>query len=289
MKENEKISSKKTFNLNDYRENVYQNEGFYECPHYSEDGVILKIFKEIGINDNPLVIEFGEHRSLGTTTRAFRIKYKSRAIYFTGDLGIKSFILNVVDIFKISFKKSLIYLKFLFNLPFRYYVTPKNIIELFKRKKVKEIDILTIDIDSYDYYIAKRLLEENYKPRLLILEYNPSLGYEQSITFPLEHDPKLKPDNKRVYGCSFKAIESLTKDYNYSLVHISGFCNLFYVQNRHAHIFKRPNLKEDAIKNNKDVIFFIDKFCQKGFIPSWLDSPELSKEDLKFFDKLDNL
>lgn len=286
MKKYMEVGSKKSINLNNYRENIYHKAGLNECPHYSEDGVILKIFDEIAINNNPLIIEFGEHRALGTTTRAFRIKYNSKAIYFSGNLGFKSYILNVIDIFKISFKKSFIYLKFLFDLPFKYYVTPENIIELFKRKKVKEIDILTIDIDSFDYYIAKKILEENYKPKLLILEYNPSLGYEEKITFPVTFSEKSKPNNKRVYGCSFKAFETLAGKYKYSLIHISGFCNLFYIQNKFAHIFKRPNLKNELIKSNKDVLLFINKFCQKGFVPSWFNSPELNSEELKFFDKL---
>ena len=77
-------------NLNEFRKNIYQNEGLKECPHYGEDGVILKIFESIRPSRNPLIIEFGETRSLGTTTRAFRIKYASKAIYFTGDLSFKS-------------------------------------------------------------------------------------------------------------------------------------------------------------------------------------------------------
>ena len=122
--------------LNNFRKNIYQNEGVRECPHYSEDGVILKIFETIGINKDPLAIEFGETRSLGTTTRAFRIRYKARCIYFTGNLNFKSTILNVLDILKISLNKSdFEYLKFLFNMPFKFFVTPDNIISLFKKKK----------------------------------------------------------------------------------------------------------------------------------------------------------
>ena len=86
-------------NLNQFRKNIFHNEGLRECPHYGEDGVILKIFEIIKPNKSPLVIEFGETRSLGTTTRSFRIKYKSRAIYFTGDLSFKSTVLNVLDVF----------------------------------------------------------------------------------------------------------------------------------------------------------------------------------------------
>ena len=112
-------------NLNDYRQNIYHNEGIYECPHYSEDGVILKIFEIIGVNKNPLIIEFGETRSLGTTTRAFRIKYKSPSIYFTGNLNIRSRLLNLIDILKVTYNYTdPQYLKFIFNMPFKFFVTP---------------------------------------------------------------------------------------------------------------------------------------------------------------------
>ena len=67
-------------NLNNYRKNIFQNYGVKECPYYSEDGVILKIFEEVNISKKPVVVEFGEHRVLGTTTRAFRIKYFSKSI-----------------------------------------------------------------------------------------------------------------------------------------------------------------------------------------------------------------
>ena len=62
--------------LSNYRENIYQNYGYRECPYYGEDGVILKIFEEIGVSDNPCCVEFGELRVLGTTTRSYRIFHK---------------------------------------------------------------------------------------------------------------------------------------------------------------------------------------------------------------------
>ena len=273
-------------NLNDFRENIYQNEGLRECPHYGEDGVILKIFEIIKPNKKPLIIEFGETRSLGTTTRSFRIKYKSRSIYFTGDLTLKSTILNILDIFKITFKRlNIKYLKFLFNLPFKFFVTPKNIIDLLKNKKVNDLDILTVDIDSYDYYIAKEILSNNYLPKLLILEYNYSLGYDKSISFPYPGiDNKI---NKRAYGASFNAMHNLATSYNYKLVHISGFCNLFFIRNDFQDLFSTPDLSKDLIKNNKDIILFLNNYCQKGFYPSWFNEKALEESDLKYFKSVD--
>lgn len=273
-------------NLNDFRKNLFHKVGIRECPHYSEDGVILKIFEKIGVSSNPLIIEFGETRSLGTTTRSFRIKYFSKAIYFTGNLNMKSTFLNILDIFKITFsKRKLRYLKFLFNLPFKYFVTPDNIINLLQKKNVNNIDILTIDIDSYDYYITKKILEEGFKPTLLILEYNPSIPIDLKITYPYKTQ-KNKPVNKKVYGASFKALHDLAKKYDYELIHISGFCNLFFVNNQNSKNFIQPILEAEIPKNNNDILNFIDIYCQKNFVPSWLYEPELSASDLEYFDKV---
>ena len=207
-------------NLNNYRKNIYHNEGFNECPHYSEDGIILKIFEEIGVNKLPTVIEFGEHRTLGTTTRAFRIKYLSKAIYFAGNLGLYSKTFNVIDIIKIVLNyKNPKYLKFLFNQPFKYFVTPENFIDLLDKSKVSNIDICCIDIDSYDFFIAKKILNSPKNVNLYIVEYNPNLPLDKSLTLP--HPPeKLKKQNKRIYGASFKAMNDLFTKHNYKLIHI---------------------------------------------------------------------
>ena len=66
--------------LSNYKKNIYQNYGFRECPFYGEDGVIEKIFSQIGVSELPTCVEFGELRVLGTTTRSFRIRYKSKSV-----------------------------------------------------------------------------------------------------------------------------------------------------------------------------------------------------------------
>lgn len=273
-------------NLNDFRANIYQDEGVRQCPHYSEDGVILKIFETIGTGPSPLAVEFGETRSLGTTTRSFRIRYKARSIYFTGNLSARSTRLNIMDIFKISFRKADPgFLKFLLNLPFKFFVTPDNILKLFNDKKANDIDILTIDIDSYDYFIAKKILENGYKPRLLILEYNFNLGLNNSISYPYKSNKK-KPVNKRAFGASYGALNKLATKYGYKLVHVSGFCNLFYVREDFAIYFSAPDLNTELMHSDEEVIEFIDKYCQKGFIPTWLYAPELQPEDFEYFEQV---
>jgi len=268
-------------NLNKYRKNIYQNFGVNECPHYSEDGVILKIFEEIESTQNPTVVEFGEHRVLGTTTRAFRINYLAKSIYFAGDYNFKSMYLNIFDIIKCTFFKSLKFYKFFFNLPFKYFVTPHNIITLLIKKKVKKIDLFCVDIDSYDYFIAEKILDSKFAPTLFIIEYNSNLPIESKLT--LTYEDERKNFNKRIYGASFLALKNLFLKYNYKLIHISGFCNLFFINEKYADRFSEPNYINDIPKNDEEAQEFIDNFCQKSFITSWYGEKYLDKDDLKEF------
>ncbi len=278
--------------LNDYRKNIYHNYGVKECPHYSEDGVIEKIFTEIGLEEKPFIVEFGETRSLGTTTRAFRIGYSSRAMYFVGSIDFYSKILNILDVLKATLlTRNIKCLKFLMNMPFMFFVKPENIVDLFDKILAKEginhnnIDILTIDIDSYDYYIVKELLEHEYKPRLFIVEYNPNLPIDQALSYP-NVEALSQSNNRKVYGASYLAMDNLIEKFGYELVHISGFCNLFYIRNENSGLFTKPDINKERPVSKKEVIKFVDLYCQKGFRPSWFNEPDLNEEELKFFDKV---
>ena len=271
-------------NLNNYRKNIFQNYGVKECPYYSEDGVILKIFEEVNISKKPMVVEFGEHRVLGTTTRAFRIKYFSRSIYFSGNYNFKSFYLNIFDLLKCAITKNLLFLKFLFNFPFKFFVTPDNIISLFNKKNVKKIDLICVDIDSYDYFIAKKILQTEYSPTLFIIEYNCNLPIDRELT--LTYMQKRKNNNKRIYGASFLAIYNLFKKYNYKLIHISGFNNLYFIKNKFGEKFLEPDYNKEIPKNDEQVKEYINKYCQKSFLPSWYGEKYLTDNDLLDYKKI---
>jgi len=272
-------------NLKQYKKNIYYNYGVKEAPYYSEDGVISKIFKEIKVSKNPTVVEFGEHRVLGTTTRAFRIIYFAKSLYFAGNLNLYSTLLNVMDVIKISFKNKFKYFKFLFNLPFKYIATPENIINLFTKNKITNIDLICVDIDSYDYFIAKKILSSSFQPKLFIIEYNLNLPINESLTLPFPYK-KLRIKNKRIYGASFLALYKLFKSFNYKLVHISGFNNLYFIHPKYEHLFEEPNYKIEIPSNDKEVKEYIDQYCQKNFLPSWINEKQLEEKDLVDFIKI---
>ena len=47
---------------------------------------------------------------------------------------------------------------------------PSNIVQLFQEFGVKtHFDLLSVDMDSYDWFMLERILEAGYKPRVVII------------------------------------------------------------------------------------------------------------------------
>ena len=45
---------------------------------------------------------------------------------------------------------------------------PDNILELFTRFRVsREFDLLSVDMDSYDWWMVEKILEGGYRPRVI--------------------------------------------------------------------------------------------------------------------------
>jgi hypothetical protein len=273
-------------NLNKFRKNIYTNFGVRPCPGYGEDGVILEIFRHIGVSPNPICIEFGELRVLGTTTRAFRIKYLAKALYFSGSLDLNSLYLNILDLLKISLcSRTWKYLKFFFNMPKKFFVSVHSINKIVKKfTNNQEIDLFVVDIDSFDFEIVVEFLKSKIKPKVLIVEYNPSLPVFESVYWPEGFDDGLKTNN-RLYGASYGAWEKLMSKNGYTLIHVSGFCNLHYLRNDLPNNFSKPDILVEITDTNAKVLKFCRKYCLEDFRPSWLDSPYLTRQEINLLSK----
>ena len=277
------MMKRETINLLNFRANFLQFEGIRPTPCYGEDGVFRKIFEIIETNHRPKVIEFGEHRVLGTTSRYLRIEKFAKSLYFSGDYDFNSFFLNLLDIFKIARKRSLRYLIFLFNLPSKKVATADNIAKLIKKfGKKSEIDLLVVDIDSFDYEIVHSILSKKIYPKVLVVEYNPSLKHSMLYLSKQSASKIRKP---RQYGASYLAQLNLIEPFGYKLVHITGFCNLIFVRKEFSDFFEGANLTELTLDSDS-IIKYCEKWCLSGFRPSWLSSAELTKEDLIIFNQI---
>lgn len=93
-------------------------------------------------------------------------------------------------------------------------VTPENVNALLEEHGYgRDIDVLSIDIDSYDYWILEAL---RVPPRILILEYNALFGPERRVTIPLGQPLERTP--KGYHGASLAALAALAGRRGYRLV-----------------------------------------------------------------------
>ena len=85
-------------------------------------------------------------------------------------------------------------------------VTPANVNALLaEHGYAGEVDLLSIDIDSYDYWVLEALTGTS--PRILVLEYNALFGPERRVTIPLEQ--ALDGTPKGYNGASLAALTDL--------------------------------------------------------------------------------
>ena len=94
-------------------------------------------------------------------------------------------------------------------------VSPANINQILSEHGFTgEIDLLSLDIDSYDYWVLEALTVVS--PRVLIVEYNSSLGPDRALTIP--KDCALDDIPGPLRGASLAAIEKLARRKGYRLV-----------------------------------------------------------------------
>lgn len=97
----------------------------------------------------------------------------------------------------------------------REIVTSENVNELLvKHGMVGEIDFMSIDIDSHEYWVFEAL--QACSPRLVVIEYNAGFGAERALTIPNGPRPENAP--KQYQGASLAALEKLARTKGYRLI-----------------------------------------------------------------------
>ena len=168
-----------------YAKNVYTQNG--------EDGIIEKILGEIGASEGN-VIEFGAWDGLYISNIYRLWKYGNfKGILIEGDS-------EKAKEFNEEGKNAKM---------FNYFISPEksnensidNVLDSIGIEG--EIALMSIDIDSCDYYVMESM--ERYKPMVIIIETNNSFGHE---TVYKSYDS----------GCSMKAVWDLSLVKGYTMV-----------------------------------------------------------------------
>jgi hypothetical protein len=98
-----------------------------------------------------------------------------------------------------------------------------------------DFDFLSIDIDGNDYHVWQAT--RTYRPKLVCVEFNPTIGAEIDFVQPADHRIK--------QGSSLASITKLAKTKQYELVCALPF-NAFYVR---SELFPLFNIDDNSVRN----------------------------------------
>ena len=97
-------------------------------------------------------------------------------------------------------------------------MTKKNICGIFEKYNVpKEFDLLSVDIDSLDYWVTKQILTE-YRPRCVMVEVN--VRFKPDESWALKDNPDWDWDGLKWYGASPMAYKKMFNEAGYTPVYI---------------------------------------------------------------------
>ena len=110
----------------------------------------------------------------------------------------------------------------------------------------RDFDFLSIDIDGNDYYILESL--ELYKPKLICIEYNPTIPNEVSYVQPKDFNIHR--------GASALAILNLAKSKGYSLA-ATTMCNLILVDTTYLPLLKLQGSALSEFRDDESAKVFV--------------------------------
>jgi len=139
-------------------------------------------------------------------------------------------------------------------------VTPENIDDLLHENLDSDVDLLSIDIDGLDYHVWKQIT--CISPKVVVIEYNSSMGYERSITIPTIQGFNRKNFTGVYHGASLRALTKLAKTKGMKLVGCeSSGTNAFFVT-EDAEVpevtVKKAFVNNDRRGNWRDIIKTIE-------------------------------
>ncbi len=189
-----------------------------------EDGILLHIFNAIGVTNRTLV-EFGIGDGRENNAANLLLNFGWGGLLMdssfdncaSADLFYRTLIDNS-DVKHIKVAQEL--------------VTKETINALLEKYNVTgEIDLLSIDIDSNDYWVWDAISSIN--PRVVVVEYNASFGATQSVTMPnTDEFDRFEHHEKGYYhGVSVAALVKLGEKKGYVFVGCdSSGCNTFFIR-----------------------------------------------------------
>lgn len=230
---NPKYTNSKRVNKAEYQ--VFSQNG--------EDGIIQEIFNRIGYT-NKYFVEFGVEN--GLECNSMNLLYKQwKGLWIEGS---PECVKEINGRFKDLISNGQLQIK-------NQFITAENIESIFSSANIPaEPDMLSIDIDYNDYYVWKAIT--NYKPRVIVIEYNSI--FRPDTHFIVPYNAERTWDKTSYFGASLLALEQLGNDKGYNLVGCSFTgSNAFFVRkDLTADLFEAPYTAENHYEQNRDYLYY---------------------------------
>jgi hypothetical protein len=145
-------------------------------------------------------------------------------------------------------------------------VNAENVATLMKMCPYKNPDVFVIDIDGIDYYALKGILKLDYRPKIIVVEYNSAFGPERSVTVPYRPEFsrwELHPSGL-LYGVSITAWRKLLNQYGYKFLTVeSSGTNAFFLDpeafpNEFVEPLRGSDFRDNLVDRNSSTLPYKD-------------------------------
>jgi hypothetical protein len=138
------------------------------------------------------------------------------------------------------------------------YVDMHNLEDAFKGVP-QDLDFFSLDIDSFDFEVARWALAQGYRPRTVCVEFNQGFGPSVQASFPwLEAAgrPKRVYDKHHCYGSSLAKYQALWTHHGYEFFTVdSSFVNAFFYDPAQVRLpAELPRLDQWALPSQQDNV-----------------------------------
>lgn len=243
--------------LESYSRNITSQNG--------EDGIIEKIFQVLGNqNYSKWCVEFGawDGKHCSNTYNLIVNKGWSSVLIEADSKKFKQLMSNLGDRENV----------YCFN-AWVGFESSDNLESILSKTSIpKEFGLVSIDVDGCDYYIWESM--QNYKPLVVIIEYNPTIPND--IIFVQDKDMLFK------HGSSLLALIELGKQKGYELVAVTQTNGIFILAEKYSLFgIKDNDINKMVCDSGKriwqgyDGTIFTSNFSYLGWVRYHIDPEEL--------------
>lgn len=209
---------------------------------WGEDGILDYLCFELGLV-KPKVLELGSGNFTECNSRFLAENLNASVVA----VDSRRDLIPTLESLPVYWKTSI--------LPINMWITPKTIIEIQEKALdfLEKIEIISLDIDGNDYWVAKNLDLSDVK--IIVVEYNPLFGSEKAVSIPRkdDFDRTSAHFSNLYYGVSLKAWTNHFGEHNFKFIGTNRVGNnAFFIAGDYANNLSIP------LPNLSDLEKYVD-------------------------------